>query len=67
MTFYDLISFAKLFSCVASGNMTISAAEMEAASKVLKEYGNSAPNWNPAQKELYKAMVDLAREKTKGQ
>lgn len=66
MTLFDLISFAKLFSRVASGNMTMSDAEMEAATKVLKELGDSAPNWNPAQKELYKAMVDTAKERSKG-
>ena len=39
MTFFDMISFAKLFSQVASGNMAMSDMEMEAATKVLKELG----------------------------
>ncbi len=67
VTFYDLISFAKLFSRIASGNTTMSDAEMEAAAKVLRQLGDSAPNWNPAQKEIYKDMVDAAKEDTRGQ
>lgn len=67
MTFYDLISFAKLFSRISSGSMTMSDAEMEAAAEVLKQLGDSAPNWNPGQKELYKAMVDAAKESSRGQ
>ena len=53
MTFFDMISFAKLFSQVVSGNMAMSDMEMEAATKVLKELGDNAPNWNSMQKELY--------------
>lgn len=67
MTFFDMISFAKLFSQVASGNMTMSDMEMEAAAKVLKELGDNAPNWNSMQKELYKSMVDAAKENSRGQ
>lgn len=67
VTFYDLISFAKLFSRVANGSMTMSDAEMEAAAKVLKEFGDNAPNWNPMQRELYKTMVDSVKESTRGQ
>ena len=66
MTFFDMISFAKLFSQVASGNMTMSDAELEAAAKVLKELGGNAPNWNPMQRELYKSMVDAAKEDSRG-
>lgn len=67
MTFFDMISFAKLFSRIASGNLTMSDAEMEAAAKVLKEFGDRAPNWNPMQRELYEAMVDSVKEDTRGQ
>lgn len=66
MTFFDMISFAKLFSQVASGNMAMSDIEIEAAAKVLKELGDNAPNWNPIQKELYKSMVDAAKESSRG-
>mgnify|MGYP000170205270 CR=1 FL=1 len=67
MTFFDIISFAKLFSHITSGNMTMSDAEMEAAAKVLKEFGGNAPNWNPMQRELYKAMVDATKDGFRGQ
>ncbi len=67
MTFFDMISFAKLFSRTASGNMSMSDAEMEAAAKVLKEFGDNIPNWNPMQKELYKAMVDAVKDGSRGQ
>lgn len=67
MTFFDMISFAKLFSQVVSGNMAMSDAEMEAAAKVLKELSGNAPNWNPTQRELYKVMVDAAKETSRGQ
>lgn len=66
MTFFDIISFAKLFSHIASRNMTISDMEIEAAAKVLKEFGGNAPNWTPTQRELYKAMVDAAKEGSRG-
>ena len=67
MTFFGMISFAKLFSRVASGNMTMSDAEMETAAKILKEFGGNASNWNPMQRELYKAMVDATKEGFRGQ
>lgn len=66
MTFFDMICFAKLFSQVFSGNMTLSDMEMETVTKVLKELGDNAPNWNPMQKELYKSMVDAAKESSRG-
>ncbi len=47
--------------------MNMSDAEMEAATEVLKQMGDNAPNWNPDQKELYKAMVDAAKESSRGQ
>lgn len=67
MTFFDIISFAKLFSQVAGGNITISDSEMEAAARILKELGGNAPNWTPMQRELYKSMVDAAKEGSRGQ
>ena len=45
----------------------MSDAEMEAAAKVLKEFGGNAPNWNPMQRELYKAMVDATKDGFRGQ
>ena len=66
MTFFDMVSFAKLFSRVASGNMSMSDLEMEAAAKVLKELGGNAPNLNPMQQELYKIMVDAVKDNFRG-
>ncbi len=66
MTFYDMISFANLFSRIANGNMAMTDAEMETAAKVLKDVGGNAPNWNPMQRELYKAMVDATKENFTG-
>ena len=34
---FELFSFAKLFSTVMNGQMSVSSAEMEAACKLLKE------------------------------
>jgi len=67
LTFSDMISFAKLFSQIANGNIAMSDAEMEAAAKVLKELGGNAPNWNQMQRELYKTMVDTVKEGSRGQ
>ncbi|MCI8867949.1 MAG: hypothetical protein HFE61_07385 [Anaerotignum sp.] len=67
MTFFDMISFAKLFSNISNGNITMLEAETEAAAKVLKELADDAPNWNPMQKETYKNMVDAVKENTKRQ
>ena len=65
MTFFDMVSFAKLFSRVAGGNMTMSDAEMEAASEVLKKFADRNSNWTPMQRDLYKIMVDAAKENSK--
>ncbi len=67
MTFSDMISFAKLFSQIANGDIAMSDAEVEEAAKVLKELGGNAPNWSPMQRELYKTMVDAAKEGSRGQ
>lgn len=67
LTFFDMICFAKLFSSITNCNVTISDVEKEVAAKVLKEFGDSAPYWNSAQKEIYKTMVDVAKENSRGQ
>ena len=66
MDFFEMISFAKLFSQSFSGNLSLSDAEMEAASSTLKKLGDSCYNWSPAQKEIYKAMVDYAKNRSQG-
>lgn len=67
MTFFDMISFAKLFSQVASGNMAMSDMEMEAATKVLKELGDNAPNWNSMTIVLHQELlIKILLKKTSG-
>lgn len=66
MTFYDMICFAKLFSRIPNGNMTMTDMELEVAAKMLKDLGDSSPNWTPMQKDLYKAMVDATKEGIRG-
>lgn len=68
MNFYDILSFAKLFS-LATGNtkhITMSSAELEIASEALKKLADERNDWNKEQKEYYKMLVDYAKEQTKG-
>ncbi len=62
MTPFEAMSLAKLFYQIMGGGMTPAKAELETASKMLKELGDNSPNWNPMQKEMYKVMVDAAKE-----
>lgn len=66
MEFFEILSFAKLFSQVSSGNITMSDLELETAAKLLKDLGDNAPNFTPAQREIYKMMVDMAKDNSKG-
>lgn len=63
---FELFSFAKLFSTVMNGQMSVSSAEMEAACKLLKEMADNTPGMTSEQKEAYKLMVDCAKEASKG-
>lgn len=63
---FELFSFAKLFSTVMNGQMSVSSAEMEAACKLLKEMADNTPCMTSEQKEAYKLMVDCAKEASKG-
>lgn len=69
MDFYEAISLAKIFAQIMGGNnsITITDAELETAAKLLKDMGNNRQDWSPQQKETYKAMVDFAKENSKGQ
>ena len=67
MDLYEFISLAKLFSQVFGGNrFTISEAELEAASEALKNLSFNREDWTPQQREMYKSMVDFAKECSKG-
>ena len=63
---FEVFSFAKLFSTVMSGQMSVSSAEMEAACKLLKEMADNNQCMTSEQKEAYKLMVDCAKEASKG-
>ena len=63
---FELFSFAKLFSTVMNGQMSVSSAEMEAACKLLKEMADNNQCMTFEQKEAYKLMVDCAKEASKG-
>ena len=63
---FELFSFAKLFSTVMNGQMSVSSAEMEAACKLLKEMADNNQRMTSEQKEAYKLMVDCAKEASKG-
>lgn len=67
MQFYELISFSKVFS-VAMGldkRSILSTADIEITSEVLKHMADESVCWTCEQKELYKLMVDMAKEMTK--
>ena len=63
---FEVFSFAKLFSTVMSGQMSVSSAEMEAACKLLKEMADNNQCMTSEKKEAYKLMVDWAKEESKG-
>ena len=63
---FELFSFAKLFSTVMNGQMSVSSAEMEAVCKLLKEMADNNQCMTSEQKEAYKLMVDCAKEASKG-
>lgn len=67
MNFSDMISFVKLFYVTVGGsqNVSLTSGEMEIACGVLKHMAEQRNDWNEEQKELYKTMVDLVKEKTK--
>lgn len=63
---FEVFSFAKLFSTVMNGQMSVSSAEMEATCKLLKEMADNNQCMTSEQKEAYKLMVDCAKEASKG-
>ena len=65
--FFEVISLAKLFSRTIGGNNNISMSdvEFEAAAELLKKLGSDRQDWTTQEKEIYKAMVDFAKETSK--
>lgn len=68
MNFYEFISFAKLFSLAYGGsNITLTEEEGEVVSEILKRMSDDRMDWTSQQRDLYKGMVDFAKEYSKGQ
>lgn len=65
MNFFEIISLAKVFSQISNGNMTLSELELETASRALKQLGDNRQDWSTQQKEIYKSMVDYAKNISK--
>ena len=67
MNFFEMLCFAKLFSAVMQGNpiRSISSMELDAASEALKQITDQRQDWTQEQKEIYKMMVDCAKEQSK--
>lgn len=69
MTFSQMIGFSKLF-VIALGldcNMSINRAELKSACEMLKIMADERNDWDAAQKEIYKVMVDTAKQQTERQ
>lgn len=68
MTLYEMICFAKLFA-VATGKEpkdTLTSQELEIGSEALKKLADQRLDWTKEQKDLYKMLVDAAKELSKG-
>lgn len=64
ITFYELVSFAKVFSkaFAIDRRMSVTKEEEKAAIEVLKKINENRADWTQEQKETYKAFADLAKE-----
>lgn len=64
ITFYELVSFAKLFSKTFAMDQRVSMTkeEAKAAFEALKKMNENRTDWTQEQKEVYKAVADLAKE-----
>lgn len=69
MNFYEMICFAKVY-CAATGLVnpkSVSKQEFDVTADVLKKTADTRNDWTFEQKELYKSMVEFARQLTTGQ
>lgn len=63
---FELFSFAKLFSTVMNGQMSVSSAELEAACKLLKEMADSNQCMTSEQKKPTNSWWIVLRKQRKG-
>ena len=64
ITFFELLSFAKAFSKTFAVDQRVSMTKEEAkdAFDALKKMNENRIDWTQEQKEVYKAVADLAKE-----
>lgn len=64
ITFFELVSFAKMFSKTFAIDRRVSVTKEEAKSaiEVLKKINENRNDWTQEQKETYKAFADFAKE-----
>lgn len=64
ITFFELVSFAKVFSktFAIDRRVSVTREEGKAAIEVLKKISENRNDWTQEQKETYKAFADLAKE-----
>lgn len=64
MTFIESICFAKVYAAamgLAPAN-SVTKYEKEVVSEALKQMANQKTIWTQAQKDMYKLLVDIAKE-----
>lgn len=59
---FEMMSFYKFVMSAFAGKVTISDAEIEAGTMVLKNMADNSQYWNQQQKEAYKLLVDVVKE-----
>lgn len=68
ISFYEIVSFAKMFSYAFAidRNIPVTQHEQEAAIELLKKVSDRRADWTQEQKEIYKIMADITKETLKG-
>lgn len=62
---FEMMSFYKFVFSAFAGKVTLSDAEIEAGTMVLKNMADNSQYWNQQQKEAYKLLVDVVKENYK--
>lgn len=67
MTIYEQLCITKLFFSALGmmGQNTISTTEMDIACEALKQIADQRYDWTDQQREVYKWLVDYAKERSK--